>query len=327
MSFAKLPWTNGLVLAVAMTLAKFALVNMVLTNIALTNKANGQTYRSFRPHIRPATGPVVRPAARLARGAAVRPAAYRLGPGDMVAVVVFGVTGDYTKAPVHFPSDGDGTLPATGYPMIVQPDGTLAMPLLEPVSVGGLTVTQARNKIAQTYVDQKILKLDRQVTLSLLRKRTVSVSVLHDNPGAGMRSGAHVQVPADRPRVLEALIASGPFDRDGRVRIIKSNGLSVAPNHRLDDGDIVQVQSPRRARFYTGGDLRGGVYELPTDRRINALQAISIAGGVSANRSLIGPTHVTIIHQGGGATRIKYRQLLQNPNAWIMRPDDTLVVR
>ncbi|WP_419189091.1 polysaccharide biosynthesis/export family protein [Stieleria marina] len=190
-------------------------------------------------------------------------AAYRLDAGDVLAVIVMGVTGKYSDAPVHMPSQGDGTFPAVGNPMVVLNDGTLPMPLLDPISVRGLTVTQARDKISRAYVDQRILKKDRQVTLSLMRKRTLTVKVLHDNPALATRRVATVQVPADRPRAIAAIAAAGTYDSRARMRVIHSHGRATSPHAKLRNGDVIQLQSPALMPSFPASHLQGNVYGVP----------------------------------------------------------------
>lgn len=281
-------------------------------------------YRSYRPSIQPT--PMRLQESRI-RSAKAKRSAYRLDAGDVVAVIVFGITGEYSKAPVHMPSGNDGTLPAVGNPMVVMNDGTLPMPLLDPIVVGGLTITQARDKLSREYVKQGILKKDRQVSLALMRKRTVSVSVLHDDPASRSRGIANVKIPADRSRVLDAVIASGPYDANANVRVIRSNSRHGSLRSTLKDGDVVHVRSSPNRRFFTGGDLKGGQYALPSGRNVNALQAMSIAGGLGRNASPIGPTQVVIVRQGGGSIQTRYADLLRNPNAYPIRSGDTLIVR
>ena len=254
-------------------------------------------------------------------------APYRLDSGDVVSVLVYGVTGELTDAPVHMPEKNkDDIIPSVGHPMVVLPDGTLPLPLIDPVYVRGLTVTQARDKASRAYLDEEILKKDKQVTLSLTRKRTVNVSVLHDNPAFATRGVSNIKLPADRANVLNALVGAGPFDRDGKISVVGSGGQRGNSRSRLSDGDIVQVKSARAGFFYTGGNLQGGEFPLPTDRRINALQAISIAGGVRT-QNFIGPREVIVIRRGGGSVRASYAQVLNNPNALLILPGDTVVLR
>ncbi|NNE01002.1 MAG: hypothetical protein HKN47_27110 [Pirellulaceae bacterium] len=261
---------------------------------------------------------------------------YRLDRGDVVAVIVQGVTGEFSKAPVHMPKRGDDTLPAVGHPMVVLPDGTLPMPMIRPIDVRGMTIVQARDAISNAYLDERILKKPNQVTLSLMRKRTVSVSVLHEHASPGIRSVSQVKIPSDQADILHALIGSGSFDPDARVSIIRSghqNSRTSQPltdgyltDGYLTDGDIVHARSQPRGYFYTGGRLPGGEFALPRDRQINILQAISAAGGIE-HRGIVGPHSVTVIRQNGTAQRFSYPQALNHPHTVLIRPGDTLIVR
>lgn len=49
---------------------------------------------------------------------------------------------------------------------------------------------------------------------------------------------------------------------------------------RLEDGDIVYIESRDTEVFYTGGLLNGGEYPLPRDYDLDVLGAIALAGGV-----------------------------------------------
>ena len=282
---------------------------------------SGKLYRVYRPSYPSSSTSGVSAKRNATRGP------YRLDAGDVVAVIVQGVTVEFNDAPVHMPKEGDGTFPAVGHPMVVLRDGTLPMPLIDPISVRGLTVTQARDKIGRVYKDQRILKKDNLVTLSLMRKRTVNVSVLHDNPYLGTRVVSNVQVPADKRNVIQALAQSGTFDAGGKVSVIQSGtGRRMSSSSQLKEGDMVHIQSKPAGYFFTGGNLRGGQYALPNDRPMNALQAISAAGGLR-QQGLFGPSEVTIIRSGGGAIRMSYAQLLNQPNAVRILRGDTLIVR
>lgn len=290
---------------------------MAQTPFKLVRGTSGKIYRVYRPSYSGSANSSVSHASKRTR------TPYRLDSGDVVAVIVQGVTGKFSDAPVHMPKDGDGTLPAVGHPLLVLDDGTLPMPLLDPVSVRGMTITQARDAIGKAYKDQKILKKDNLVTLSLMRKRTVNVSVLHDNPNLAMRGIANVKVPADNRTVIAALVGSGSFDPRADISVIRANGGSGS---QLNDGDVVHVQSQPAGYFFTGGSLRGGQYGIPVGQSINPLQAISLAGGIR-QQGILGPSEVVIIRRGGGAVRIGYAQLLNNPNAVRVLTGDTVIAR
>jgi hypothetical protein len=157
-----------------------------------------------------------------------RPDAYRLGPGDVLAVYLEGLLGNPNlPLPVQIPSlaqlRDQRNLPAsTGYPITVGPDGTIDLPDVGPIPVGGLTVAQAREAIRQAYERRKLLNR-RQVLVSLLQPRYYSVLVLrqeHSSFVVGPESqvtagvskrgvGFEVDLPAYENDVLHALARTG----------------------------------------------------------------------------------------------------------------------
>src|SRR5262245_20704465 len=83
------------------------------------------------------------------------PAVYRLAPGDVLGVWVEGVLGDRnTPPPVRFPEQGN-LPPALGFPLPVRENGTVPLPLIDPVKVEGLSVAQAQAEIVKAYTVTK----------------------------------------------------------------------------------------------------------------------------------------------------------------------------
>jgi hypothetical protein len=114
------------------------------------------------------------------------PDVYRLAPRDILGVWVEGVLGEEKQTPpVHFPENSQ-VPPAIGFPMPVREDGTLALPLIEPVQVGGLTVEEAEAAIRQAYtVKKQILQPggSRRIIVTLLQRRRYQVLVIRqDSP-------------------------------------------------------------------------------------------------------------------------------------------------
>ena len=75
-----------------------------------------------------------------------QPRQYELGPGDILGVYIEGVL-PFTPPekppeppPVNFPGADSMLPPSIGYPIAVMEDGTLTLPLLEPMPVEGLTL-------------------------------------------------------------------------------------------------------------------------------------------------------------------------------------------
>lgn len=156
------------------------------------------------------------------------PVAYRLAAGDVLGVYVDGVLpwnapGTTPELPpVHFP-DGDSRLPpSTGFPTTVQEDGTLALPLIKPLMVEGLTLAETREAIRQSYIDSGVLRPDKaRPIVTLIRERTYDVMVIREDAGGvsesstyvrgsdHSRSGRLVKLPAYQNDILHALVATG----------------------------------------------------------------------------------------------------------------------
>lgn len=120
-----------------------------------------------------------------------KPRQYTLGPGDVLGITIDGILPfnepDQVPEPppVHFPEKDSTLPPSTGFPITVLEDGTISLPLLEPVKVEGLTEDQTRDKIRKAYIDTKILKEDEQKKVSpvvtIIRKRQINVIVIRQD--------------------------------------------------------------------------------------------------------------------------------------------------
>lgn len=129
--------------------------------------------------------------------------AYRLDAGDVLGIWIEGITGDKTiPLPVNTPlgaATGAATVragnPATGYPFTIDDDGTLALPLIPPVPVRGLTVPQAREAVRAAYVKREVLVAGRErVLLSLLQPRRIEVVVMRQEAASFGTTGGGTAV-------------------------------------------------------------------------------------------------------------------------------------
>ncbi len=115
----------------------------------------------------------------------------------------------------------------------------------------------------------------------------------------------------------------------------------------LADGDILLIKSRDQDKFYTGGALPGGEYDLPRDYDLDILGAIAIAkgpvGGIGsgANFSAISnngggnkvlpPSRAVILRKTPGKGEIpiliNLKRTLSNPNERILvQPGDVIIV-
>lgn len=117
------------------------------------------------------------------------PRQYILGAGDVLGVTVDSILPSTLPdqvpepPPVHFPEQEDTLPPSTGFPITVIDDGTISLPLLDPIKVEGLTTDQARDLIRRKYVEANILPEDRKISplVTVIKKRQVNVIVVRQD--------------------------------------------------------------------------------------------------------------------------------------------------
>lgn len=127
------------------------------------------------------------------------PREYLIGPGDVLGVFVPGIfpmtveNQDLPTPPVNFPSRidplGSGLPPSMGYPVIVRDDGTIVLPLVDPIPVAGLSIPQAYETIRRAFREKQLLQPDRDgIYVSLMQPRQIRVLVFRQEVG-GFASG------------------------------------------------------------------------------------------------------------------------------------------
>jgi protein involved in polysaccharide export with SLBB domain len=164
------------------------------------------------------------------------PREYQIDKGDILGVYIEGVLPfnppnvTPEPPPVNFP-DRDSLLPPSlGYPIAVQEDGTLSLPLIEPLDVRGLTLDQVRDRIREAYIATDILRPEKaRPIVSLIQERTYNVIVIREDGGANRNmltpqalfggairgvtdqsaSGSLVKLPAYQNDILHALVETG----------------------------------------------------------------------------------------------------------------------
>ena len=125
------------------------------------------------------------------------PPAHILAPRDILGVYIEGVLGggerEMSAPPVQFPERG-GLPPSIGYPIPVREDGTISLPLVEPIKVAGLTVAQAEQRIKQAYtMPKKLLPEGKErIITTLMRRRMYQVLVVRED-AVGMNNAAQMQ--------------------------------------------------------------------------------------------------------------------------------------
>ncbi len=198
----------------------------------------------------------------------------KLGPGDVVKLSVYGS-------------------PDLGIETRVSQSGNITFPLLGQVSVGGLSVAEAEQRIGQLLEKGGYLK-NAQVNMLVTDLASQQVSVL----GHVNRPGRY---PVEGPRkVLDLLAMAGGINADGgdMVSLVRTrDGKTMREtidvvemmrrgeldrDYEVKGGDIIFVE--RAPRVYVTGEVqRPGAFRL--ERGMTVQQAISAGGGLSPRGS------------------------------------------
>jgi polysaccharide biosynthesis/export protein len=194
-----------------------------------------------------------------------------LGPGDSVRITVY-------------------QNPDLNTETRLSENGTLAMPLLGIVDIGGMTPIEAGKRIASKLEQGRFL-VDPQVTVTLIEIRSRQVSIL----GHVARPGNYA-LDGGGQRLIDFLAMAGGINesgddtvivmstRDGKVVRHEVNVPDMyrtgdmSGNLQLSGGDTVFV--PGAEVFYVYGEVRqAGSYRLRP--KTTVLDALSLGGGLT----------------------------------------------
>lgn len=209
-----------------------------------------------------AAAPVASPAA------APAPADYKVGPGDLLRVNVFGSPELATDARVS-------------------QSGAITVSLIGSVPVAGLSTVEAEKLLAKRFVDGGFLR-QPQVSVLVVEYESQKINVLGHvvKPGQyALRASASVlDVLADAGGVManSAGDTATLMRSDGTKRDIDLDALfrgDPAQNVTVAGGDRIFV--PRAEQFYIYGQVqKPGVYRL--ERNMTVSRAITAGGGLTA---------------------------------------------
>jgi polysaccharide export outer membrane protein len=199
---------------------------------------------------------------------------YRIGRQDLLEIKVFDV------------EDLDQTVR-------VADDGSITMPLLGRLLVGGLTKTEVERLIAG-LLEERFVN-DPQVTVFVKEYESKKVAV----SGAVKTPGSYEML--GQKTLLEMLSLAGGLDENlGREIIIFRRGeggvtdripvnleklvyaADPALNLVVSPGDIIYVPTVEKVRIFVSGAVKNpNLYEVPRDEPVTVLKAITLAGGTT----------------------------------------------
>lgn len=191
-----------------------------------------------------------------------QPKDYRLDEGDILGMYIEGVlppqNGEdqpVSIPPVNFPEAGSDLPPAVGFPIPVRDDGTLPLPLIQPLQVRGKTLTEVEQMVRKAYVDsEKIIQAGRdQILVTLIRERTTRVVVIREDDGTNVAlpggndkevisgterqgTGYTLDMTAYKNDLMHALAETGGLpglNAKSEVRIIKRGHMPPEQRHQM----------------------------------------------------------------------------------------------
>lgn len=190
---------------------------------------------------------------------------HKVGPGDILGIVIENVLGEPNQAPPVRTSDANGQSPAIGYPILVQDDGTIALPYVKPIKVEGMSLLEVQQALLKAYtIDNKILLGGKErIIVTLFQARRYHILVLRQDGGtAGVPvgptfgtaspvigastrgTGYPLDLPVGENDVLNALAKTGGLpgtDAKNEVIIHKKNSKNP-------DGSEIVIRIPLRLR-------------------------------------------------------------------------------
>jgi polysaccharide export outer membrane protein len=226
---------------------------------------------------------------------------YRIGPGDVLEVSVFGLD----------------TLDRT---VRVLRDGSISLPLLGALKVAGMSLQEAERLLERLLLERKLVN-DPQVSFFVKEYVSRGVSV----QGAVERPGVYQMI--QQRTLLEILGEAGGLSgrdseragqqifviretEDGEQTRIEIDSEKLVNQGRAElnipllPGDVVLVPFAQKHRVYVSGAVqRPGPVEYLSSEGITVLQAITAAGGPTERGNL---SRVRILRQlaDGSETQI-----------------------
>ena len=170
------------------------------------------------------------------------PREYLVNSGDVLGVYLEGELGKRgTALPIHIPLNGE-TAPSLGYPVPIRDDGTISLPLIDPIPVRGMTIPQVEQALRHALTEDKayLNAQGNRILVSLQRPRTYRVLVIRQEAGSEFSgnvsagnvnlgstkrgTGRIVNLPAYRNDVLHALAETGGLpglDAENAIYVIR----------------------------------------------------------------------------------------------------------
>ncbi len=249
---------------------------------------------------------------------------YIIGPNDVLRVNVF--------------SGGNSQPDFRNQDYTVQTDGSIALPLIKPIIVGGLSVTAADAAIRQALLDAKqFVECTVDVVMMGYHSSTIKVQGAVRNPGS-------ISMTAERMNISDALNVAGGLqpsagtqikvkrfgDRAPEPDVQVIDGWEVYSREDLNSGKLIDVQ------LYDGDTIDVGVApkffvqgfvtvpgEIQWEPNLTLERALLKAGGVNKDGAA---NRVKIRRMDPKTKEYKEVKLAKDKMSTIVEADDVIVV-
>jgi polysaccharide export outer membrane protein len=227
---------------------------------------------------------------------------YSLGGGDVIDVSVFEVA----------------ELSRTA---VISPDGTVTLPLIGTVKLGGLTTQAATARLAELYGDNLVRNPQVSVTVKEYHSQPVSVLGAVNSPGVYQLRGARKL--SDVVALAQGLSAEsggeisihrkGASGTENTVAVSTRDLLRLSgreeDNPWVQGGDTVRV-AKAGVVYVVGEVIKAGGFQLKDQEQITVLKAVSLAEGLRRDAA---PQKARIIRKEGAEKHelpVKLRDIL-----------------
>ncbi len=159
------------------------------------------------------------------------PDAYRLDTGDVLGIWIEGVLGELTyDIPIHLRlyvayRQFRNLPPSVGYPIAVAADGTITLPLIDPLPVRGLSLTEAELAVRQAYVRRGVLPPGRErIFVTMMQKRQYEIVVLRQE-AAAFGVGPNATLTTTGKRGTGQVLYMNAYENDVLHALAQTGGL------------------------------------------------------------------------------------------------------
>lgn len=239
---------------------------------------------------------------------------YRVGAGDVLKIIVWGVS------ELNDPSQYIEGAPTPG--TVVQSDGMVFFPYVGTVEISGKTVPQIRELLTESLseyfpdpqVEVRVIEFNSQSAVVAGAVKNPASFPLQTNPTRLLDLVAQAQLDparADRQRVI--------LHRGGQTYSINLDAFvkygREASNPLILDGDTVFVPDRKPIEAFVLGEIKTASAVNITDRDVSLTQILSEAGGLNIRDA--DARGIFVFRQDGDGLTV-FQLDVSNPSAYLI---------